>query len=52
MRGACHSDFRFSLKSLVNRTSPADMIDKSLARMIDETLPRAGKSYVSAVENA
>ena len=38
MGGACQSDGRFGLKRLVNQASPARMIDKTLAHMIDETL--------------
>jgi hypothetical protein len=46
---ACQSRARFGLKSLVNPASPARMIDKTLAYMIDETLPRLGKSSGSGV---
>jgi hypothetical protein len=35
--------FRFGLKRLVKESSPSDMIDKTLARMIDETLRQWAK---------
>jgi hypothetical protein len=33
----------FGLKRLVKERSPSDMIDKTLARMIDETLRQSGE---------